>query len=214
MSTPKPASAPIEDLKTLAARARERWPDRPFLNFDETGERLSFAQFDQRSNAIGNALVSLGIGLDAKVGVMLRNCSWHPLAWVALSKIGATMVPLNIFYKHDDASYLLAHAECVAVITSDEFVPLLTLIAKAGGPNPMLISIDGTGGSRTETLPAIATDEGPTAFSTTGRHLANIQYTSGTTGKPKGCMLPNAYWLAMARKLVNTFSIGSEEVML
>lgn len=214
MSTPKPASAPIEDLKTLAVRASERWPDRPFLNFDETGERLSFAQFDRRSNAIGNALVSLGIRPGAKVGVMLRNCAWHPLAWVALSKIGATMVPLNIFYKHDDASYLLAHAECVAVITSDEFVPLLSLIAKADGPKPMLISIDGTGGSHAKPLSTITIDEEPTAFSTTGRHLANIQYTSGTTGKPKGCMLPNAYWLAMARKLVNIFSIGSEEVML
>ena len=204
----------IEDLKSLAAHAAGRWPDRPFLNFDTTGERLTFAQFDRRSNAIGNALASLGVGPGDKVAVMLRNCAWHPLTWVALSKIGATMVPLNVFYKHDDASYLLDHSEAVAVVTSDEFVPLLTEIAAAGGPKPKLLSIDGNAGGQAEPLAEITTDERQTGFATTGRHLANIQYTSGTTGKPKGCMLSNAYWIGMARKLVETYSFSSNEVML
>ncbi len=205
---------PVEDLKTLTLRAADRWPDRPFLNFDETGERLSFAQFDRRSNAIGNALAGLGVGPGDKVGVMLRNCASHPLTWVALSKIGATMAPLNVFYRHDDASYLLAHAECAAVVTSDEFVPLLARIADGGGPKPTLISIDGNGGGRAEPLAEITADERPSDFATTAGHLANIQYTSGTTGKPKGCMLPNAYWLAMARKIVDAYAIDSDDVML
>ncbi|MHA1536097.1 MAG: AMP-binding protein [Alphaproteobacteria bacterium] len=207
-------SEPIEDLKTACLRAAERWPDRPFLHFDATGERLSFARFDRRSNAIGNALAGLGVEPGDKVGVMLRNCAAHPLTWVALSKIGATMVPLNVFYKHDDASYLLAHSEAVAVVTSDEFVPLLADIAKDSGPAPKLISVDGDAGASAISLAELAADKSACAFPTTGRHLANIQYTSGTTGKPKGCMLSNAYWLAMAGKLVDTYSLAPDEVML
>jgi crotonobetaine/carnitine-CoA ligase len=204
----------IEDLKALTARAAARWPDRTALVFDMTGERLTYAQVEARSNAIGNALAGLGVAAGDKVGVMLRNVAAFPLTWLALSKLGATMVPLNVFYRHDDAAYLLQHSEARAVVTADEFVPLLAEIAASGGTAPQLISIDGDGNGKAKDLRALAVDEAPTAHATTPRDLANIQYTSGTTGRPKGCMLSNGYWLAVARKLVLYANLTPEDVML
>ena len=146
----------IEDLPSLAARAARLWPERTCLTFDATGERLSFAAIEARSNTIANALVTQGIRPGDKVGVMLRNVASFPLSWLAISKAGATMVPLNVFYRRDDAAHLLAHSEARAVITADEFVPLLAEIAETGGPAPRRLSTDGDGdGKATELAPLL-----------------------------------------------------------
>jgi crotonobetaine/carnitine-CoA ligase len=156
----------------------------------------------------------LGIVPGDVVAVMLPNRAHFPLAWLALSKIGATMVPVNVFYKRADAGYLLAHSEARAVLTTEAHAPLLREIAADGGPAPRILTIDGTIDGSGQTLDALARDESPTSFPTDAAHLANIQYTSGTTGHPKGCMLSNGYWLTMARELVRYNRLSSEDTML
>jgi len=207
-------AASPRSLPALTARAAARWPERTGLIFDPGGDRLSFAAIEARSNAIANALGGLGIGVGDTVGVMLRNVPDFPLTWLALQKAGATMVPLNVFYRHDDAAYLLEHSEAKAVVTADDFVPLLAAIASTGGPAPLLVSVDGDGGGKATPLANLATDESPPKAAPDPDRLANIQYTSGTTGRPKGCMLSNRYWLTMARKIVDFAGLGENDVML
>jgi len=208
------AGEAAQDLITLTAQAATRWPERTGLIFDPSGERLSFADIERRSNAIAHALIGLGIGTGDTVGVMLRNGPAFPLTWLAIQKAGATMVPLNVFYKRDDAAYLLEHSEAKAVVTADEFVPLFTEIAQSGGPAPLLVSSDGDGGGKAQALMDLATDEKPTATAPDPTRLANIQYTSGTTGRPKGCMLSNRYWAAIARKIVAFGALTENDVMM
>ncbi|MEJ2119278.1 MAG: AMP-binding protein [Alphaproteobacteria bacterium] len=150
-----------ETLAELTTRAAARWPERTGLIFDATGERLSFAEIERRTNAVANALTGLGIGAGDTVGVMLRNVAAFPITWLALQKAGATMVPLNVFYKRDDAAYLLEHSEAKAVVTAEEFVPLMAEIAAGGGPAPLLVSVDGDGGGRAQALEALATADSP-----------------------------------------------------
>jgi crotonobetaine/carnitine-CoA ligase len=212
--TTRDALQATDTLPALTAGAAARWPERTGFIFDPSGVRLTFAEIERRSNAIAHALAGLGIGLGDTVGVMLRNVAAFPLTWLALQKAGATMVPLNVFYKRDDAAYLLAHSEARAVVTADEFVPLLAEIAATGGPAPQLISVDGDGGGRAQALSVLAHDESPSEVPPDPKRLANIQYTSGTTGRPKGCMLSNRYWTAMARKLVGFGGLTQDDVML
>jgi len=206
-----------DTLPELTARAAALWPERAGLIFDPGGERLSFGEIERRSNALAGALAELGVGPGDTVGVMLRNQPAFPLAWLALQKAGATMVPLNVFYKRDDAAYLLEHSGAKAVVTAEEFAPLMAEIAAAGGPAPLLASVDGDGGGRGKDVSALAglarDGRGP-APAPDPERLANIQYTSGTTGRPKGCMLSNRYWLALARKLVGFAGLGPGDVML
>jgi len=210
----KAALETIDTLPALTARAAALWPERTGLIFDASGERLSFGDIERRSNAVANALAGLGIGLGDTVGVMLRNVAAFPLAWLALQKIGATMVPLNVFYKRNDAAYLLEHSEAKAIVTADEFVPLFAEIAADGGPAPLLISTDGNGGGRAQPIDVTAADESLLQPVPDPTRLANIQYTSGTTGRPKGCMLSNRYWVAIARKIGAFGGIGEDDVML
>ncbi len=185
--TASPGEA-IGDLPTLSRRAAARWGERQALVFDETGERLTFADIEARSNALSNALRGLGIGKGDKVAVMLRNRPEFPLGWLAITKAGAAMVPVNVFYKAHDAGYIIAHSEAKAAITAAEFLPLLNEIKNGDNALDTVISVDGGTG-------AIALDElsrgaetAPPGVAVAPEDLANIQYTSGTTGRPKGCL--------------------------
>ncbi len=185
------------DLAALTAHAAARWPGKVGLTFDETGEQLTFADIDRRSTDLALVLAAQGVAPGDRVAVMMRNRVEFPLSWLAISKAGCAMVPLNVFYKSDDAGYLLTHSEAVAVITQDEFVPLLSGL----GLDITLISVDGDGGGKALELAGLLAQAPDADLPTvTPGQMANVQYTSGTTGRPKGCMLTNAYWVHIAEK--------------
>ncbi len=193
----------VAHLAELTARAARLWPDRPGLIFDETGRSLTFGEVERAANRIANALAATGIGAGDRVAVMMRNRPEFPLSWLAIARLGASMVPLNVFYRTADAGYLLAHSEARAIVTTDEFVPLVDGLRGPDLPLESVLSVDGDGGGRAvDFRPAIAAaaDTAPAGPPPSPESLANIQYTSGTTGHPKGCMLSHAYWLNIARK--------------
>lgn len=206
----------VGDVRTLVRRASERWGDKLALTFDESGERLTFGDVERRANAIGNVLRGLGVEPGDKVAVMLPNRPEFPLGWLAITGIGATMVPINVFYKKGDAGYLLENSEARAILTADEFVPLVTGIEGADGKLETVVSVDGSGGGKARDLRQLLerADHSIPPVEVLPEHLANIQYTSGTTGRPKGCMLSHCFWLELARSVVAAGAISGEDVVL
>lgn len=142
----------VGDVRTLVRRASERWGDKLALTFDESGEHLTFGDVERRANAIGNVLRGLGVEPGDKVAVMLPNRPEFPLGWLAITGIGATMVPINVFYKKGDAGYLLENSEARAILTADAFVPLITGIEGADGKLETVVSVDGSGGGKARDL--------------------------------------------------------------
>ncbi|MEU3274758.1 AMP-binding protein [Saccharomonospora sp. NPDC006951] len=192
-------SEPTHLLGLLRAAAAA-WPDRDAWVFDETGQRLTFSGIDRRSDEFASAIAALGITEGDRVAVMLRNRPEFPLLWLALCKIGAVLVPVNTGYRESDGAHVLAHSGARLVVTDDEFAPLLDAIT----PGAPVVTIAGLTPSA-EVPRFAATPESPT----------NIQYTSGTTGAPKGCVLPHRYWTALASELVTGFPhIASDDVLL
>ncbi|ALG08806.1 AMP-binding protein [Kibdelosporangium phytohabitans] len=186
----------MDDLVGAIAEAARKWPSRVAWTFDP-GERLTFAQVHERSSGYAQALRDKGIGQGDRVAVLLRNQAEFPLIWFALVKLGAVIVPVNVKYRSVDASHLLRSSEAVAVVTTREFGPLLDAIDA-----PPVHHID--------TLsPQPGFEQGPV------NRVVNIQYTSGTTGSPKGCVLSHEYWLRLAGSLVEHFpNLTEHDVML
>ncbi len=193
--------ARVQDLTTLVARAAERWGDKVALLFESPETRLTFHDVERRSNAIAHSLMALGIEPGDRVGVMLRNRPEFALTWLALGKIGAVMVPLNVFYREHDARFILEHSEAKAVVTASEFLPLLRRVQEGLPALRHLFSTDGSAGKGVLDLQECTRDasEAPPAITVYPEQLVNIQYTSGTTGQPKGCMISHGYWLRIAR---------------
>ncbi|HEX8868097.1 MAG TPA: AMP-binding protein, partial [Lentzea sp.] len=184
----------MADLVAVLRQAALRWPDKIAWTFDP-GRRYTFAEIDELSSGYAQTLRDKGVSAGDRVAVLLRNLPEFPLTWFALMKLGATMVPVNVKYKAVDADHLLRSSRAAAVVSTEEFRPLLESV----------------------NAPVTHYDLTPSPGFVRGDVLApaNIQYTSGTTGKPKGCVLSHDYWLTLGKSLVDYFPrLTEHDVML
>ena len=164
-------------------------PGITLLDVFERGETITYAEAERRTNRIGHALLHLGIGRGDRVAVMLPNRVDYPLIWLALAKIGAVHVPVNTRYTPREVAYLLENSGTKLAITEAGFLEVFP------APGPVVLDIDGAFQAAVEAAadtpcldPAVGPDD-----------LMNIQYTSGTTGFPKGCRLSHDYWMVLAQ---------------
>lgn len=193
----------VEDLPSLLARAAGRWPDRTAWIFDETGTSLTFTDVARRSARLAGVLAGHGICRGDRVAVILRNRPEFPLLWLALARIGAAIVPVNTNYREVDGGHVLAHSGARLAVVEPEFTDLLARIQGDTALESVLTPDDlASPGAEPD---ALVVPEDP----------VNIQYTSGTTGAPKGCVLPHRYWLTLVRSMVTDFpAIGDDDVIL
>jgi crotonobetaine/carnitine-CoA ligase len=194
-----------DDLVKLVTGAAELWPGKTAWVFDATDERFTFADVDVRSSQIALALREIGAVPGDRVAVMLRNQPEFPLIWLALAKLGAVLVPININYREFDGAHVLDHSGARFAIAAEEFVGLLRKIAPGTKLERVLTvgEVQGALGETTE------------KFSSEAERPVNIQYTSGTTGAPKGCVLPNRYWTTLAHGLATDFpAVNENDVLL
>ncbi len=198
------------NIGTLLREAAAETPDALAWNFFESGETITYAALDLSVDRMAVALGSFGVSKGMKVGVMLPNCPEMPTVWLALARIGAVMVPVNLRYTGRELAYVLGDAGAEVLIIHDSCGQQYREAAEVAEPGRFpgaerVLRMAGKPGQQT-LLPAAATrlDSLVAGVPQGARHpgpepahddLMNIQYTSGTTGFPKGCMLTQRYWL-------------------
>ena len=101
------------------------WGDAPCLHFDETGETVTFAELERRTAAVARWLRDQGIETGDRVAVMARNRPAFPILWLGIARAGASLVPMNVAYRTDDAHHILSHSGACMVVAQAEFEPLL-----------------------------------------------------------------------------------------
>ena len=129
-----------------------------------------------------------GYGHGHRIGLMLENRPAFFFHWLALNALGVSVVPLNTEWRSSELEYLVGHSEiCAAVVPASRRLELIRAARAAGRPL-------GVTESDLADLPKAAfpllTPTAPDADTECA-----LLYTSGTTGRPKGCVLPNEYFL-------------------
>jgi acyl-CoA synthetase (AMP-forming)/AMP-acid ligase II len=163
-------------------RAQEQ-PDAPYLIAPETGRTLTYGQLKRDSEELGRYLAGQGLVKGDKVALMLHNSYQAARLFIGVMYAGYTVTPLNLLAQPAQITYVLEHSDAKLVFTSaDRASQLAEAIDKIKNKIKYLIidsdatSIfsEATGGA----LPDVGEEDD-----------ALLMYTSGTTGKPKGCVL-------------------------
>jgi fatty-acyl-CoA synthase len=214
-----------------------RFPDRSAVVFRDQGVRWTWREFDQRVDQLAAGLLSLSIAKGDRVGIWSPNRFEWLLTLFATARIGAVLVNINPAYRVSEFEYALRKVGCKALVTAEQFkksnyISMLLDIApelatqRAGELQcarlPELRAVISVGDPGVQgILPfsavmqegeAMLRTEEPTA-ALSARDPINIQFTSGTTGNPKGATLThrnivnNGRFVAMAMNLSEVDSL-------
>jgi fatty-acyl-CoA synthase len=161
-----------------------------------TGRRWTYRQFDADTDALARGLLAAGIEPRDRVGIWAPNCAEWVLLQFATAKIGAILVNINPAYRSHELSYVLRQAGVRLLVSAESFKTsdYRAMIDDVRGDAPGLERVIYLGTAEwDELLTAGARDDGG-ALARREAGLAfddpiNIQYTSGTTGFPKGATL-------------------------
>ena len=195
---PLPASV----WQLLEDAAREAG-DQLLWDFFQAGSHATYAEVRESAVALADGLFQRGVRQHAVVAIMLPNVAEYPLTWLTLARLGAVAVPVNPQYTPREIEYVLADSGASFVIVHD---------AGVGAVDSVLASLPNISPDRVFVVGQQA--EGHVAFKDLLRadghgaskfiepqldDLLNIQYTSGTTGMPKGCLLTHRHWLTCGK---------------
>jgi amino acid adenylation domain-containing protein len=173
---PYPRGVCIHEL--FEAQVGER-PDAPALAWGK--ESLSYGELDARANRLANHLVRLGVGPEARVGVLLERSAVLIVSILAVLKAGGCYVPLDPALPPERLRLMLDDSRIRVLISRSD----LAGVEQAGGRD--VVHLD-------RAADAIASEpvQAPRAGAT-AENLAYIVYTSGSTGKPKGVMVAHRH---------------------
>jgi len=188
---------PDKPLKDYFNYWAEKHPDKPYLIVNDT--KLSYGLCNQLARRLANALLEMGVKKGDRVAIMAPNVPQYVISLQALWKIGAVEVPSNVLYTLPELDeqfkdsgtetviVMAAFADKAIQIMHDPDSPVKRVIAfQTAGidikleKEPNLFDFNEVIGAASEEEPSVEVK---------GSDIAKLQYTGGTTGVPKGCVL-------------------------
>ncbi|HIH2752282.1 AMP-binding protein [Burkholderia aenigmatica] len=233
---------PLSDatVATLLNDTASRFPARPAVVFREQGIRWDWRTFAHEIDVLAAGLVALGIEPGDRVGIWSPNRVEWLLTQFATARIGAILVNINPAYRLAELDYALNKAGCRALIAAEQFksskylemlqalapelahcapgelhaarLPALRIVIRMGdGRTPGMLRYSDVVARGRDTLDVARLDA-------IGATLAaadpiNIQFTSGTTGSPKGATLTHRNVVNNARFIARAMRFSEQDML-
>ncbi|MGD9763793.1 MAG: long-chain-fatty-acid--CoA ligase [Candidatus Binatia bacterium] len=198
-------------------RAAALYPDK--IAIIDRDRRFTYAQFAARSHQLANALRALGIGKGDRVCILSPNSHFFLESFYGTSAIGAMLVPLNYRLIAADHEYILNHAGVRCVLVDRDYTGVVDQIR----PNLKTVehwiaaSYEGeppAGWTDWDRWVATASASPPPPVDLDEDDVVSINYTSGTTARPKGVMLTHRNCYINAYNMIAHIGIRHEDIEL
>jgi len=181
-----------------------------------TGESCTYSELYDRVSRMVLWLGQNGINPGDRVACLSENSKVYFELFYALAWIGAVIVPLNMRLTPSELNFIINNAGAKAMYSSDSFIDnsneaikglsSIKLKFKTGKASADWVSFDEFTDIKSENVRS--------SDNIIGENLFMLLYTSGTTGKPKGCMIPQRTWNGYAINMASCFGMGQDDVYL
>jgi crotonobetaine/carnitine-CoA ligase len=193
--------------EVLRLRAREHG-DQPYLRSGD--EEVTYGDMDARSDRVAAGLAEIGVRQGDRVAIISSNRMEMLELFFAVAKMGAVQVPLNAFLKGEFLAYQLEDSQAQTLVVDGPGAQAITALLPDLPDLRRLVVMDPAGeeASGLDVVPYEAirqSEASPIGPEVRPESLMSILYTSGTTGMPKGCMLPHGWY-------INGATVSSEMV--
>lgn len=170
----------------------ERTPDAVAVVFE--GQSLTYRELNARANQLAHHLRSLAVGPNVLVGLCVERSLEMVVALLGILKAGGAYVPLDPQLPRERLAFLLHDINAPVILLQGRWRDRLSVSPKDSHAGPQFLIL--------EELPALlaASPQSNPPCLNTSEHLAYVMYTSGTTGQPKGVMIPH---LGVVRLVIN-----------
>jgi crotonobetaine/carnitine-CoA ligase len=203
----------LETVFDAFMASAEAAPDNAFLcvpamaerDYHPEGAEFSYAATRQTVLALESQYAAAGYGHGHRVALLLENRPEFLFHYLALNALGVSIVPVNPDYRHEEMLYQMDHSEADLAVSIASRTHDLERVA----------------GDREKPLPVVDAEAWPEALPRPGPPPHNtppgsesecaLLYTSGTTGRPKGCILSNFYYLNAGRWYTEIGGVTSVE---
>ncbi|WP_161997074.1 AMP-binding protein [Rhodococcus sp. YH1] len=199
---------PLDNLVDLLTARAECSTGREFLRFGDMS--WTFGEVEEWTSRLAHRLIDHdAVRVGDRVAIMLPNVVQWPIAWLAILKAGGVTVPVNSSYQRADLEFVLRDSGARVLITDGAHTSLAEEVRAASDDLAHVRIVEAPSRDELTQYPA---DRPRVAIS--GETLANLQYTSGTTGFPKACMLTHDYWIRLGWVCAGAAGLGADDVVL
>jgi fatty-acyl-CoA synthase len=182
--------------------------------FLPAGERYTYAELNARANCLANWMRQLGVEKGDRVSILAHNCAAYVDLFYGLAKIGAILAPLNWRLVAPELVYIVNDCQPKVLVCGPEFTGLLAEMR----PEIKVAHFIGVEGARFEGASdyeeglAAASDAEPVRPPLDADDTYAILYTSGTTGRPKGAMIPHRQVLYNCLNTIASWGLTENDV--
>ena len=194
------------NLATILTNSAAKHGDRLALKLDDA--EFNYALLDQASARVATMLKAKGLQPGDRVGIMLPNVPYFPVAYYGVLRAGGVVVPMNVLLKGREVGYYLTDPGAKIMFAWHDFLEAAQTGAAEAGAEIIEVKPG-------EIEPLIfAHEPDPDVAAVADEDTAVILYTSGTTGQPKGAELTHANLMKNAATAAGLFDLDETVVVL
>jgi long-chain acyl-CoA synthetase len=203
----------MDSIPVVLQQTAARVPERPAIFFGE--QTISYAQLAVTVERVAAGLAGLGVGRGDRVALLLPNCPQFVYAYMAAARLGAMAVPMNPILAPEEVAWIVEDSGSKVLIAVERTAPLaLAMAERCACIEQVVVAAEEVPAGALDFRALVVEDTSGLPAPPGAEEVACLQYTSGTTGRPRGAMLTHVNLLADAAASVEAVHMTDDDVFL